>query len=215
MRKTIVISAFVGLMLVLLCGLLSESYFRRWQASRLLAVVRQLHPGTTTEVQARALLKPFANDQVGSDRRDDASYYEFVNVSRWNPFRFVLPWTLFSVNVEFAGGVVAGIVVTEMQEDHPGYPHPNSASVSVCSNRVHALYADGALPAHFNGYREYSRATGSLDSQGNWTKFICCHERFIALDERATPAQLSRSLDFRLSCMTSFVRCKDDRQILP
>jgi hypothetical protein len=215
-RKIIVVSASVGLILVLSFGsLLSVAYYRRWQASRLLAAVRELHPGTTTEAQARALLKPFASYQVDPGRHYDVSNYELANVARWNPFRFALPWTLFSVNVEFAGGLVAGIIVTEMQEDHPHYPHPNSASVSICSNRIPSLFTAQFLPAHFNGYWEYSRSSGGLDSEGNWTGFNCCHARFIALDERATAAQLSRSLNFRLSCMTSFIRCKDDRQILP
>jgi hypothetical protein len=36
------------------------SYYRRWQASKRLAIVRGLHPGTTTEAQARAALKPLS-----------------------------------------------------------------------------------------------------------------------------------------------------------
>jgi hypothetical protein len=213
MRRTIAISTSVVFVLVLSFGsLLSVSYYRRWQASRLLEVVRQLHPGTTTEVQSRALLKPFAEYEVISDQQHaarDLVQYDFIHSARLHPLRFTLPWTLFTVNIEFIDGLVARMDVTEMQEDHPGYPHSNSVSVSIYSNRL------CPLPADFNGYSEHSRSTGEIDSKGNWTGFECCHARFIKLDERATPAQLSRSLNFRLSCMTSFVRCKDDRQILP
>jgi hypothetical protein len=212
MRRTIAISASVVLILVLSFGsLLIVSFYRRWQASRLLAVVRQLDPGTTTEAQSRVLLKQFAEYEVKSEQSDprDLVQYDFINLPKWHPLRFTLPWTLFTVNIEFVDGLVARIDVTEMQEDHRGYPHPNSASVSIYSHRLRLS------PDDFNGYSEHSRSTGQVDSQGKWTGFECCHARFIELDGRATPSQLSRSLNFRLSCMTSFVRCKDDRQILP
>ncbi len=179
------------------------SYYRRWQASKLLAVIRQFDPGTTTEAQARATLKPFAHYEVGTERLHEAgSEYAFEN-------SFPLPWTRFSVDINFANGMVTRIHLLEMQVDHRGYPHPNAASVTIYSHRVHPL------PDDFSGYSERSQSTGSVDSQGHWTGFDCCHARFIQLDERASPAQLSRSLNFQLHCMTSFLRCKDDHQILP
>lgn len=213
MRRTIVISASAALAIVLsFVSLLSVTYYGRWEASSLLSVVRQFHPGTTNEVQARALLKPFAKYAVSSDQQNDPrnlAQYDFMNTAKWNPLRFVLPWTLVTVNIEFVSGRVARIDVTEMQADHPGYPHPNSASVSIFSSQL------CPSPPGFNGYSEYSRSTGGVDERGSWTGFECCHARFVRLDERATHDQLSRSLNFRLSCMTSFIRCKDDRQILP
>jgi hypothetical protein len=195
------------LLTALLTTTLGVSYYRRWQASKLLAVVRQFHPGTTTEDQARNALEPFAGyepkDAEKPDaRRDDELYFDITNLP---PLR----WTLFSVRIAFTEGLVSEIHLVEMQVDHSGYPHPNSASVSIYSNRLRSS------PADFNGYSEYSRSTGSVDSQGKWTGFECCHARFIKLDERATPAQLSASFNIQLHCMTSFVRCKDDRQILP
>jgi len=202
MRKTAIA---VGLILVLLLmaffgSRLSVSYYRRLQASKLLAVVRQFHPGTTTEAGARTALKPFARYE--EEHGANVLGFAFENLPP-------LPWTRFSVHVDFFGGLVTEVRLTEMQVDHSGYPHPNSASVTIYSNRLRPL------PADFNGYSESSRSTGGVDSQGNWTGFQCCHARFIKLDERATPAQMSQSLNFRLSCMTSFVRCKDDRQLLP
>lgn len=219
MRRTIVISAGVTIVVALLFGsLLSVSYYRRWEASKLLGVVRQIHPGTTSEIQSRALLKPFAKFEFEFEfdpqARDSVEYW-FLNSPDWDPLRFALPWTLFKVRVEFVNGMVALVNVTEMQEDHPGYPHPNSASVRISSNRIRPPSAVFDPPADFNGYRESSRHTSGVDSQDNRNGFECCHARFIWLDERATPDQLSRSLNFRLSCMTSFIRCKNDRQLLP
>ena len=212
-RAAIVCAYFASILALTLSGLMGQSYYRRWQASKLLDVVRELHPGATTESQTRELLKPFANYQRVSDQDNEPRnmiQYDFRNLAKWNPIHFVLPWTLFTVTIEFVNGQVARILAIEMQEDQPGYPHPNAVNVT---NRSSIL-----LPSRrpgFTGYSEYAQSTGSVDDQGRWTGFECCHDRFIELDERATSVQISKSLNFRLSCMTSFVRCKDDRQILP
>lgn len=234
MRKAV---TAIGLSLAILLAipLASESvvgHYRRWQASKLLATVRGLRPGVTTESQARAVLKPFSRYEETSERRREGIVvreidYQFYNGTDWTsslayhlrflPFRFTLPWTRFSVHFDFADGLLVRLDVDEMQEDRSGFPHPNSAAVSIVSTRSGPLprSAFGPLPADFNGYSEYSRSTGSVDEKGNWTSFSCCHERWIKMDERATPAQLSESLNFQLHCLTSFLRCKDDRQILP
>lgn len=235
MRK---VATAIGLSLAILLAapLASESvvsHYRRWQASKLLATVRGLHPGTTTEPEARAVLKPFSRYEERSERRREGilvseTYYQFYNSGPdWTnslarllasiPVRITLPWTRFSVSLDFVDGLLAEIHISEMQEDQPGYPHPNAATVSVLSTRVGALPRSpyGPLPADFNGYSEYSRSSGGLDQNGNLTSFRCCYERSINIDERATPAQLSQSLNFQLHCLTSFLRCKDDREILP
>lgn len=199
--------ALAFLLTVLFVSTLGVSYYRRWQASRLLAAVRQFHPGTTTEGQARTALKPFTGyeptvAEQGGVR--SVNEMEFA-IANFPPF----PSTLFSVRIAFVDGLVGEIHLVEMQVDHPGYPHPNAASVTIDSNRLHPS------PADFRGYSERPQSTGSVDGQGHWTSFECCHARFIKLDERATSTQLSQSLNFQLHCLTSFLRCKDDRQILP
>jgi hypothetical protein len=208
------------------------SHYRRWQASKILATVRGLHPGTTTESEVNAALKPFSRYEHRSESRHDGIVvrridYQFFNLPDWTaslayhlrflPFRTTLPWTMFEVSVEFVDGFLAEIHVTEMQEDQSGFPHPNSASVSILSTRLGAVPRSpyGPLPDDFNGYSEHPQSTGALDEKGNLTSFSCCHERFITIDERATPDQFSRSMNFQLHCLTSFLRCKDDRQILP
>ena len=225
----------LSLVILLAIPLASDSVvsqYRRWQASKLLATVRGLRPGVTTESQARAVLKPFSRYEETSERRREGIVvreidYQFYNGTDWTsslayhlrflPFRITLPWTRFAVNLEFFDGFLAEIHISEMQEDQPGYPHPNGASVSILSTRLGALPRSpyGPLPGDFNGYSEYSRSTGGLDEKGHRTGFTCCYERSIKLDERATPAHLSDSLNFQLHCLTSFLRCKDDRQILP
>ena len=206
MRKAVIAIVFAfAILLIFLGGELSLSFFHRWQASKLLAVVRQFQPGITTEAQARSGLKPFARYETEDAPASGDVKAVALSLENSPPF----PWTRFSVQIDFVGGLISEINALEMQVDKPGYPHPNSASVTEYSNRLHPL------PPDFTGYSESSRTTGGVDTEGRWTGFICCHAREIRLDERATPAQLSRSLNFRLSCMTSFTHCKDDRQILP
>ncbi|HEX9201478.1 MAG TPA: hypothetical protein VF865_18115 [Acidobacteriaceae bacterium] len=234
MRKAV---TAIGLSLAILLAipLASESvvsHYRRWQAYKLLATVRGLRPGVTTESQARAVLKPFFRYEETSEQRRNGIvvreiFYQFYNVTDWTsslayhlrflPFRFTLPWTRFAMNLEFVDGFLAEIHIGEMQQDQPGYIHPTAASVSILSTRFGALPRSpwGPVPAGFKGYSEYSQNTAGLDEKGNYTGFTCCYERFINLDERATPVQLSKSLNFQLHCLTSFLRCKDDHEILP
>jgi len=234
MRKP---ATVIGLSLVILLAIpfaiqLVVSHYRRWQASKLLATVRTLHPGYTRESEARAALSPFSRYEETSERQRGGLVireidYQFNNVTDWTsslayhlrfvPFRFTLPWTRFAVSFEFVDSVLAEIHIGEMQQDQPGFIHPNAASVSILSTRVGALRGSpyGSPPADFNGYSEHSQNTAGLDEKGDYNGFTCCYERFIKLDERATPAQVSKSLNFQLHCMTSFLRCKDDRHILP
>lgn len=226
----------LGLAILLAIPLASDSvvsYYRRWQASKLLATVRGLHPGVTTESQSRAALKPFFRYEERSDLERAGKpvseiYYQFYNGTDWTsslayhlrflPFRITLPWTRFAINLDFVDGFLAEIHISEMQEDQPGYVHPNGVSVSILSTRLGEPPGSpfyGLPTADFNGYSEHPQDTRGLDEKGNWNGFICCHERFITLDERATPAQLSQSLNFQLHCLTSYLRCKDDREILP
>ena len=228
MRK---VATAIGLSLVILLAApigsdLVVSHYRRWQASKILATVRRLHPGTTTESEVNASLKSFSRYEHRTELQHDGIVvrridYQFFNLRtasiayylRFLPFRTTLPWTMFEVSVKFVDGFLAEVHVIEMQEDQPGYPHPNSASVSILSTRVRSPY--DLPPADFNGYSEHSRSTFQLDENQKMTSFSCCHARFITLDERATPEQFSHSMNFQLRCLTSYLRCKDDRQILP
>lgn len=69
-------------------GELSVSYYRRWEASKLLAAVRQLHPGTTTEAQVRTSLKPFAGYERKADRQPDIRGVSDIDLSSKTPLHF-------------------------------------------------------------------------------------------------------------------------------
>jgi len=236
MRKVVAVVLALFFLLALALGSeLAVSHYRRQMANKLLTTVRGLNPGTTTEAQAKAALKPFITYEEASERRRAEGvpvkqvWYQFYNLPEWAssaayhlrflPFRIAPPWTLFEVDLDFVDGFLEKIHVVEMQEDYPGFPHPNSASVSLFSTRFGAQ--PGPIPLdinghlNFRGYSDHSQSSGQVDDKGNLTNFSCCHARFIVMDERATPAQVSQSLNFQLRCMTSFLRCKNDRQLLP
>lgn len=232
-RVAVIVSLVLAFILTVFFGnQLVVSHYRRWQAARLLAVARQIHPGIDTEVQVRKALKSFSSYEISSISRSDESgvsevSYSIHNLAGWTaavayhlrllPFRVTLPGTLFIMHLRFEGGVLSEMRLIEMQEDRAGSPHPNSASVTVISNRLKPAResVSGERLADFNGYSEYSQSTGGLGVSGRRMDSICCHTRFIQLDERATPAQFDRAFNFQLHCLTSIRRCKDDREILP
>jgi hypothetical protein len=227
MRKglKLIAIALVVLIVSLFASEITVIHFCRWKASQILTTVRGFHPGITTQSQALEALKPFKAYRNGLTDDPNQSEpaevgYTFNNFPPWfiplaKTLSFLhipipLPWTQFTVEFSFVEGYLAETRLNEMQEDQPGYPHPNSVLVTILSSRLAKT-----MSPDFNGYSEFSRATGSTDIKGNLTGFECCHQRFIRLDERATPTQFSRSLNFQLHCLTSFTRCKDDHQILP
>jgi hypothetical protein len=206
------------------------AWHARYEASRLLAALHEIHPGTTSEIDARALLLPLARyeDTYGKSNDNRVVQYGFVNISRlfgrvagflprfWQE-HVLLPDTLFLVTVTYQGGLTKEVHVIEMQDDFPGNPHPNSASTTILSNHMGkgVNLITQSSPEDFTGFSMHKQSTRGYDEAGKATSFECCRERFITLDERATPAQLTDSLNFHLYCMTSWRRCKDDRAILP
>jgi hypothetical protein len=237
LRRIIVVACIVLVVLISIpvASIAFTAWRARWQASRLLGCVRLLHPGTTTEAQAREILKPLAKYEVRYEQRRgkpdpiQASGYAFQNAPSWQRvFGIIFPdswiphlpiprWTRFSADIDYSDGLVAEVNVEEMQADDSGGPHPDSASVEIRSTHFEDNENNssfwGRLPQNFTGYSLYARNTGTLDSNGNLTSFRCCDEEFITLDERATPSQLADSLNFQLSCLTSLFRCNVPRKI--
>jgi hypothetical protein len=122
---------------------------------------------------------------------------------RRGPIRSLIVSGLFHFDSHFHGLYSPCI----SQEDVPGLIHPNAVTVSIFSSQLD--------DADFNGFSEHSQSTSGLNEKRDQNGFTCCHQRFIQLDERASRAQYLTSLNFQLHCLTSFLRCKDDREILP
>ena len=204
----------------------------RSRAARLLACIHELHPGVTSEAQARMRLRSFSRYEILSSedhggRKVEEVGYDFYNLAEWTVLalralpdswaaHLTLPWTRFAVTVVYDGGAVSELHVVETQQDIPGMLHPNSASTTVFSSRLGQQLGFVPLPpSDFTGFSSYSRSTGRVGEDGKLNSFSCCHERWIMLDERATATQLANSLNFHLYCLTSWRHCKDDRDILP
>lgn len=232
-RWTFVLTGvFLAFFVVLAATTLLPAWQARHRAATLLVALRELHPGVTTEAQARARLMPLARyaesfaDQKADGHVKEVSY-SFYNMGQSGSFagrvlpvtsalRVNLPWTLFEVAIRYQDGILSEIHIVEMQEDFVGGPHPNSASTTILSTRFgQQLRYIPSLDSDFKGYAVYARSTGATDANGNWTGFSCCHARFVTLDERATPTQHADSLNFQLHCLTSWRRCRDYRKILP
>jgi hypothetical protein len=203
---------------------MSVAWYRRWQASRILACVKRMRPGVTTEAQAESELDTFSAYDAGLLR--DRTGYGFYNGTEWlwtlashlpMPLaeRLTLPWTFFSVQVGYRDGLVAEIRISEMQDDLAWIARPNSAMVEVLWSRVEGERQVAPVNRDFNGYSVFSRSGVAVNKNGKPTGVECCRERFITLDERATTQQLAESEDFQLQCMTSFRHCSSDRDILP
>lgn len=127
--------------------------------------------------------------------------------------RLTLPGAVFEATVSYQNGVVGELHIVEMQQDIPGHASPQ---FGLNHHFLVWSWSNGALRADtgFSGYSTYSRSTGQVSADGKLTSFSCCHQRWVMLDERATPTQLSDSLNFHVQCLTSWRRCKDDREIL-
>jgi len=202
-------------------AILGTAWSQQRRASRLLAVVKELRPGSTTEHQAREALKPFSRyeivyEQSRPDKPLKTAQYEFLNVPPWRvgmlPLTF-LRWTRFAVDITYRHGMVTQLTVGEMQEEHLGYPHPDAATVRIYS--VHDEAGTKLLPDEFNGYSLHLQETGGVDENGHWSGFKCCEQVFNQLDERATPEQRSQALNFNLSCFSSIRPCDEPRKIRP
>lgn len=225
-------AVLVAVIVIFAAAILIPAWQARYHASRLLICLFDLHPGITTEAHARAQLKPLSRYELSFAGHDRGTQFQEVSYAFYNisepaskvadvlPLalaqRLTLPWTAFKATVRYQDGLLSNVHILEMQEDIPGGPHPNSASTSILSTRFgQQIHYMPPVPSGFNGYSVYTRNTSGVDANGNSTGFNCCYARFITLDERATPVQLADSLNFQLRCLTSWRRCKDDRQILP
>jgi hypothetical protein len=226
------IATVVAIVGCYIAAIMIHAWQVRSRAARLLAYIHELHPGVTTEAQARMRLRSFSryetlySEDHGGKKVEEVSY-EFYNVAEWTGLalrafpdswaaHLTLPWTRFAVTVAYNGGVVSEIHVGEMQQDIPGMLHPNSASTTVFSSRLGQQLGFVPLPpSDFTGFSSYLSSTGQVGADGKPNSFSCCHQRWIMLDERATATQLANSLNFHLYCLTSWRRCKDDRDILP
>jgi hypothetical protein len=232
MRANFARTIFITLLVLFLpfASIASTSWYRRWKASQLLACVSLFRPGATTETQAREALRPFSKyetqyEQPELDKPIQVAQYDFYNYPQWlvklsahlpdswSGHLTFLPWTLFTIDIRYRDGLIAELNLREMQQEHPGYPHPTAASVQVLS--THFETQSGHLPDDFRGFSVHKTASQEFDGNGKPIGLECCGREFVTLDDRASQEQRLQSLNFQLHCLTSLSPCNEIRKIRP
>ena len=131
------------------------AWYYRIQAEKLLACVRSLQLGVTSEAEFLKVIQPLQlkvsdHREVVKDNPSKITYeYRFYNVPNWalalfdqipecvKPVvsRLMLNWTMFSASLEFEGGKLTKLHVFAFQ----GEGHPFSGSVTIYAGRASIL----------------------------------------------------------------------------
>jgi len=204
-----------GLLLVSAAGLYASACYHCWRAEQLLAAVRDLKPGVTTEAEYMKAIAPHVRYAEQAERGDPPvpipGHYGVANQPAWvlrlfeqvpdRVMEFLPNWlapeTSFQVVATFSDGSVKTLSIAEQQ----GFYHPVAGFVTMHAGRLERISPQ--YPMAFTGYS--ARRMG-----GNGT-VIYTH---VDLDDRATEEERRRALDFRFDCFTAVHRCTDGRQML-
>jgi len=231
-RRYVALSVAVILVLALTLPLsiVATSWHARWQAFRLLACARMIHPGATTESQARNTLSRFEKyllrGQEWTSGRPAANRdsYLISNYPGWvmsiashipswaQDYVLCLPYTAFSVSPRYRNGELVLLEVSESQ-DHRGDIHPFHAIVRILSTG--SEMDEPELPDSFSGFQVSPYEEAAFDENQRQIGPSWIIREYVTLDERASPDQFDRSFRFNLGCLTSFFGCHDARKILP
>jgi hypothetical protein len=205
----------VGLLLVCASGLYASAWYQRWRAEQLLAAVRDLKPGVTTEAEYMKAIQPHIRYVEQAERGDPTvpipGRYGVANQPMWLEKRlidlsdgladvlpnWIAPEVSFQVAATFTDGKVKALDMGEMR----GVYHPVAGFVTIHAGRLERLFPE--YPEVFTGYS--ARRMRGKD------RVIYTQ---VDLDERATEEQRRRAIDFRFGCFTAFRRCTDGRQML-
>jgi hypothetical protein len=211
-----VLCVLVGLPLVYSVALYTTAWYQRWKAERLLAAVKSLHVGVTNQAEYERAIHPFVGsaDRIRDGETDQPfpGAYGIATLPEWmflstmhlpEPIEVILgKWsvvegTLFSVVPTFKDGRLMAIRIAEQQ----GSGHPLGGFVTIRAGQVQHLFPDDIQA--FSGY--------SGRPMGTDERVFYTH---VDMDDRATPEERRRALDFRFSCFTAFRPCSDGRQLL-
>jgi hypothetical protein len=214
-RKTVVVAVLcilVGIPLIYSLMLYTTAWYHRWRAERLLGAVNSLRVGVTTQVEYERAIQSFVSnaDRIRGGDSDQPlpDAYGITTLPEWMflstvhlPVIFgnwaVIEGTVFSVVPTFKDGRLMVIRIAEYQ----GSGHPFGGFVTIHAGQVQHLFPDETEP--FSGY--------SGRPMGRRGEIIYTH---VDMDDRATPEERRRALDFQFNCFTAFRLCSDGRQLL-
>lgn len=209
----------IGLLFVCAAALYATAWYRRVQAEHLLAAIKKLRVGVTTEAEYEQAIRPFVADAEQVREGDAiataqpvAGAYAITSEPLW-VYRTsahmpeaivstlsnwaVLEWTMFTVDPTFNDGRLTSLQIGEMQ----GNGRPFAGFVRIHAGVVQRLWP--SEPDSFPGYTAHP--------MGGNGRVIYTH---VDMDDRATPDEQRRALDFKFSCFTALKRCSDGRQLL-
>jgi hypothetical protein len=206
----------VGLPLLFAGVTYASAWYYRWRVGHLISMLKTVTPGVTTQADYVRMVHPFdaacsfiqidgkpLPGAIAIDNRSEcierafgAPAGELDNVLSG---RLIPPGIMFSVIPKYEDGVVSELYVEYVAAVTGRSP---GAFVKWSASRYGE---DGEEPpGHFKGYR---LSEMGLENKPPW-------EFFVTIDERATPDELSRGLDFRLQCFTSLSWCMDAHEFL-
>ena len=202
----------------------ASAWYYRIQTQRLLACVRSLQPGITTEAESHRLLRPVQGHLLW-DRRITSERpfvvteeYQLANSPSWMNFVFMhtpdplrgfigghlmLDGAIFAVLQEFKSGILSKLYVYETSD---GVGHPFSAHATIYAGRA-------ADRVEFNGYLVRSTPL-TMDMEGRPIARLVLFREDVFVDERGTVEQRRKALDFHLECLTAIRGCHDAALIL-
>lgn len=205
-----VLVVVVAVQLVFAGAMYANAWYARLRAGRLLAALKTMTPGVTTEADYLRAVKPWQD----LDEQQDTvhpGYAEVSNQPRWVYcygtlralcYVVMVPMpigTFFNVFPTFTDGKLTYLNIREGQE-------PMSWRSSVLTQIYSKSYesTDPELTMPFDGYLV------SPAGQGVTKYFLSV----VTLDERATAAERDSALDFSFKCFTTYRTCRDGAQFL-
>ena len=201
----------VGMPLLITGAIYANAWYCRWRAGHLLAVLKIVRPGMTTETEYLQLIRPFEgysgdiliNDKVvpgALEIGNRSQWIEEVLVARNGSldsllaYRVIPPAAFFAVVPSFDGGVVSQLdihISLAVSGHAPGAFVFWSASSYERDNAGYEAFHDG-----------YRVSQEGLSGRAPWVYLIW-------MDERATPDVQRSALNFQFRCFTRFSGCDD------
>ena len=203
-----VLIVVVAVPLLFLATVDASAFYYRWRAEKLLAVLKTVRPGVTTEAEYLRLVHPFELDPayftIGdkvvpgavaiadrSDWMENALYFRrglIEHLQNWH----VIPFGAdFTVVPSYEDGMVSRL---ELRVMTPVCCHGMGASVHWSASRYEG--SDPWFQGNFSGYE--------LSEEGPDRK---PWDFFVTMDERATPEERNRALNLNFRCFTRFSMC--------
>ena len=217
--------AMIAVPLLFSATMYASAWYYRIQAQRLLACVRSLQPGITTEAESHRLLRPVQGHLLW-DRRITSERpfvvteeYQLANSPSWMNFVFMhtpdplrgfigghlmLDGAMFDASEEFKGGILSTLKVVEMNA-MPGSGRPCAALATIYGGQT----ADDAS----SGYLVRSqRLEENMEGWSIAGPIVFREDVFV--DERGTATQHRKALDFHPECFTAMRGCRDALHML-